>query len=236
MTLSEAFPFLNESGHIVCLVGGGGKTSLMFALARAGAACHMKVIITTTTHIRQPEDLPVVQNARELTAAFAGSAIVCAGDASEDHKLTRPSSLSLEEMHAAADLVLIEADGAKGLPCKVPAGHEPVIPEQCDTVIGVMGMDTVGRRLGDICFRKELAAAFLRTDEDHVMMTEDMCRILSSAEGTMKGVGDRCYFILLNKCDDQARTAAAAELKCMLLKTCRAHVYSASLRDSDHVR
>ena len=37
--LSETqFPFLAEKGHVVSLVGGGGKTTLLYAFARHCAA------------------------------------------------------------------------------------------------------------------------------------------------------------------------------------------------------
>ena len=34
MTGLEALPFLGETGHVISLVGGGGKTTLLYALAR----------------------------------------------------------------------------------------------------------------------------------------------------------------------------------------------------------
>ena len=40
---------------------------------------------------------------------------------------------------------MIEADGAKRLPLKVPGEWEPVIPDFTDLVVGVIGMDAVGR-------------------------------------------------------------------------------------------
>ena len=33
MPIENDFPFLMEKGHIVSLVGGGGKTTLMYAMA-----------------------------------------------------------------------------------------------------------------------------------------------------------------------------------------------------------
>ena len=39
-----------------------------------------------------------------------------------------------------SDLVLIEADGSKRLPCKVPADHEPVLLPESDIVVAVLGL------------------------------------------------------------------------------------------------
>ena len=53
--LSETyFPFLAEKGHVISLVGGGGKTTLLYAFARHCAAKGWRVLVSTTTHIRQP--------------------------------------------------------------------------------------------------------------------------------------------------------------------------------------
>ena len=45
------FPFSAEKGHIVSLVGGGGKTTLLHAMAAHGARKGWRVLASTTTHI-----------------------------------------------------------------------------------------------------------------------------------------------------------------------------------------
>ena len=47
----EALPFLRERGHVVSLVGGGGKTTLLYGMARLCAAEGQRVLVSTTTHI-----------------------------------------------------------------------------------------------------------------------------------------------------------------------------------------
>lgn len=54
------------------------------------------------------------------------------------------SEEKLEELRGLSDVLLIEADGAKRLPLKVPEEWEPVIPELVDLLIGVVGMDALG--------------------------------------------------------------------------------------------
>lgn len=48
------------------------------------------------------------------------------------------SEEKLEELRGLSDVLLIEADGAKRLPLKVPEEWEPVIPELVDLLIGVV--------------------------------------------------------------------------------------------------
>ena len=50
----EALPFLREKSHVVSLVGGGGKTTLLYGMARLCAAEGQRVLVSTTTHIQRP--------------------------------------------------------------------------------------------------------------------------------------------------------------------------------------
>ena len=54
MPIENDFPFLTEKGHIVSLVGGGGKTTLMYAMAAHCVRKNWHVLVTTTTHIMRP--------------------------------------------------------------------------------------------------------------------------------------------------------------------------------------
>ena len=60
--LDERFPFLKEKGHVISIVGAGGKTTLMNAMAHVYQGRGQKVLITTTTHIMRPLDCPVVES------------------------------------------------------------------------------------------------------------------------------------------------------------------------------
>ena len=55
MLSEEQFPFLAEKGHVVSLVGGGGKTTLLYQLSAHCARKGWRVLAATTTHIRQPD-------------------------------------------------------------------------------------------------------------------------------------------------------------------------------------
>ena len=48
-----------ERHRVVALVGAGGKTSTLYALAREARAAGLTVIVTTTTHIRPHPRLPL---------------------------------------------------------------------------------------------------------------------------------------------------------------------------------
>ena len=112
-------------------------------------------------------------------------------------------------------MVLVEGDGARIRPLKIPADHEPVIPPESDAVVAVAGMDALDKPIGEICHRADLVAAFLgKTLEDKVTEA-DMTAILSSERGSRKNVAPgMAYRCLLNKTDtpalrERARVIAA---------------------------
>lgn len=114
------FPFLAEKGHIVSLVGGGGKTTLLHAMAAHGARKGWRVLASTTTHIQRPKKPLLARTNAELAALWTSGNYAVAGAPAPDNKLTQPPQL--ERWMAQADAVFLEADGAKHLPCKAPGG------------------------------------------------------------------------------------------------------------------
>lgn len=209
--LEKLFPFLKKKNQVISIVGAGGKTTLMYALAQYYDRQGASVVVTTTTHIKRPENYPVAGNQEELRRLLSKTRIVAAGADAPENKLTQAAEMSMKDYRNAADIVLIEADGAKHYPCKVPSDTEPVIPKECGLVLGVMGMDAAGKPLSQVCFRKEKAMQMLsqagsfKEGAKHCMTEEDLAQILSSDWGTRKNVDGRDYYIVLNKCEDKLR-------------------------------
>ena len=74
MLNEKELPFLAEKGHIVSLVGGGGKTTLLYAMADHCARKGWQVLVATTTHIRQPAACYAPDDAA-LTASMASGSL-----------------------------------------------------------------------------------------------------------------------------------------------------------------
>ena len=143
MITEKEFPFLAEKGHVVSLVGGGGKTTLLYAMASHCARKGWRVLVSTTTHILQPErcyapDDPALQ------ALWAAGEYAVAGTPAGNGKLSAPPVQQLQRWMREADAVFLEADGAKRMPCKVPAEHEPVLLPESDAVLAVAGHPILG--------------------------------------------------------------------------------------------
>lgn len=194
--------FSDGKKHNICLVGGGGKTTVMYELAAAWAACGRRVLVLTSTHILCPADgrfaadVPAVQNLwQQRRYAVIGTPELSTG------KLTAPSQSVYEALKLQADVILCEADGSRHHPCKVPAEHEPVLLPDSDIVLAVAGMDALGRPLAQACQRSQLAAELLGCSLDSVIDEQMLAALLLSEQGARKNVGTRGFYIVLNKCD-----------------------------------
>lgn len=212
MVLQGEFPFLKEKNHRIALVGAGGKTTLLYALAEHFAGQGVRTLVTTTTHIFQPEDGRWARSPEEVKALWSQASYGVAGLKTGEGKLKSLPHQELAAYFELADIVLVEADGARRMPCKVPASHEPVIPDACDIVIGVMGMEAFGKPLEQVCFRKEEAVSLLKMKPEDTLGAQEMARILASEEGTRKNVGERDYYVVLNQCDSRERIQAGEEI------------------------
>lgn len=197
--------------EVISLVGGGGKTSAMYELARELAGMGKRVIITTTTHIKRPEGYQVVitDRAEMLRSAVWEGNVLVTGREAPNGKLKGLPDEEIPRLSRFCDVLLIEADGAKCLPLKVPAAHEPVILKETQMVIACVGMDCIGRPLKEVCFRCELACAMLEKEPEDEVTPEDVAKILCSPEGGRKQVGSIPYRILLNKAEEGERREAA---------------------------
>ncbi len=159
---------------VTAIIGGGGKTTLMYALAEE-LRKEGSVIVCTSTHIRVPDRYPLVTgDAEDVRKTLEEHEVVCAGTYAQDEKNSMrdgaqgsgsvaavarkltSSAVSFAEMAELADFVLVEADGSKGLPLKAHAAHEPVIPDVAGRVILVVGADGFGKPIREVCHRPEI--------------------------------------------------------------------------------
>lgn len=194
--------FTDGKKHTICLVGGGGKTTVMYELAAAWAACGCKVLVLTSTHILQPADGSFAADAAAVHNLWQhGRYAVIGTPELATSKLTAPPQDLYETLQPQADVILCEADGSRHHPCKVPAAHEPVLLPDCDIVLAVAGMDALGRSLVQACQRPQLAAELLGCGAEKILDAQMLTVLLLSEKGAHKNVGKRTYYIVLNKCN-----------------------------------
>lgn len=184
----------------VAFVGGGGKTSILYALGREAAAQDLMVLMSTTTHMRVPIGYRLCRTSEQAQAALWSTGVALAGVPTVKGDRFGPLR-DLDACATGAQVVLIEADGSRNLPLKVPAAHEPVIPVWINTVVAVAGLDSLGRPISETCYRPDIVSKFLGVSEQHKVTPADVMRMLSSTHGGRKDVGDRTFRCVLNKAD-----------------------------------
>lgn len=208
-------------------VGAGGKTTSIFLLARA---LKHPVVVTTTTHMglwQMPwGDRWIVgmPDSGQLELMANGvSVITSAPDESE--KVGGLSAKQLDQLHGICQQkgwsLLIEADGAKQLPLKAPAEHEPVIPAWVDLVVVVAGLTGLGASCDNAHIHHADRFASLsglqpgeRVGENHLLA------VLRSSTGGLKNIPEHSRKVLfLNQADDERLASAGRRLADQLLPT-----------------
>ncbi len=142
---------------VVSLVGAGGKTSTLFWLAQALVASGQRVLVTTTTRMFPPDpkhgaavliepDFPQRLAAlRGLPSTSEVVALFSRFDAAEGKMIgCEPDEIDELKSLAVADVILVEADGARHCALKAPAAHEPCLPRSSNTVIALSGGAPLG--------------------------------------------------------------------------------------------
>lgn len=216
-----------EARALIALVGGGGKSTMLFGLGTELAAAGKRVILTTTTKMGrdQADTAPTVCWSADTECALAALdqpgpvMLVTEGDA---HKVTGPPPEAVDRLFAesAADYVIVEADGSRGKPLKAPASFEPVIPSKATLVVILMGIDAVGRPLGKVAHRVEEAQRFTGFDVDHVLTVQDCAAVLLHDDGALRSCPDTADVVVaITKVRTAAEQRAADELAATITRT-----------------
>lgn len=223
MKLIDAVQLSTETK--LALVGAGGKTTALFRLARQWVTqMGTTVLVTTTTHLALEElkaaDQHIEINRPEDLAEFARSlpegVVLLTGSPVEETKVGGLDNEMIEILARIADEnhlpLLIEADGSGQRPLKAPEAHEPVIPDLVNTVLVVVGMQAVGKRLNDIWIhRPERFTALSGTQADSEIDIQAIAKVLLSNDGGLKGIPQHAKrMVLFNQCDT-ARLAAVGK-------------------------
>ena len=201
-SLSESLGLRDFHKGSIAVVGAGGKTSTIFQLAREFAGRNRKVIITTTTRMfREPGALATTLI--EARKQLEHESVVIVGKPAENGKIAGLEEAQAKELAQIADILLVEADGSKHLPLKVPAAHEPVVPIGTNHVILVAGLSGIGAKLSLCCHRWELVGDLLGISSDHMIIPEDIGRMLKMGYLEGRIPMETPVHILLNQADSE---------------------------------
>ena len=162
---------------IYAIVGAGGKTGLLKEMAARFRQEGKSVFATTTTHMFIEEDTLLTDDAALIIDALRKNGYVFAG-VPEEPKIKALPAAVYEEVCAAADVVLVEADGSRHMPLKYPNATEPVIPDNADEIIVVCGLHGLDKAAKDACHRLELVKQQLEICDDTRITPHHVYRLI----------------------------------------------------------
>lgn len=203
----ELAGLLRVGRGVTSVIGSGGKTSLIAALARELPGT---VALTTTTRVRPFAGVTTLDggDAGAVAATLERERVVCVGSpgGEKDRAAGKLAAGALRpaELAELADYVLVEADGSRGLPLKAHAPWEPVVPAGSAQTILVVGASGFGRPVREAAHRPERFCELAGCAPGDVAAPELVARVIAA-----EGLATR---VLVNQADTDELLARAREL------------------------
>jgi probable selenium-dependent hydroxylase accessory protein YqeC len=188
----------------VWIIGGGGKTTLMYRLAAAWKKRGASVICATTTKIWPPmgeqcADLRVSElsgllaDFRERPAVMVTVARRIEGGKCHGYSADETFSLKSQANH-----LVVEADGSAGRPVKAHTSQEPVIAAGAACVVAVVGGWCVGAPLdAEHVHRPEIFSRLSGRTLGDAVSADDVGRVILHEEGWLRAVPHGAAFYLV---------------------------------------
>jgi probable selenium-dependent hydroxylase accessory protein YqeC len=201
---------------MITLIGGGGKTSLLYALLRFLKARGIHAVGATTTkiyhsdchakQIRFVPTLPACLEAAKEAADFPDITMLCFSlDRDDPAKATGiPAEWLDTVVEKQPDILLVvEGDGSAGRSLKGHLPHDPVIPAASKLIIPVIGIDAVGKPINQETVHRVQRFCELSGGREQDRITEDMVvNVLFHPEGYLRHAPPAAEIIpFLNKAE-----------------------------------
>ncbi len=206
---------------LISIVGAGGKTTTMYTLADELAQRGKRVITTTTTNIYFPQQgetdtLIVSPETPRLLKMIRASweqhqRITVAASPTGAGKLAglRPDQPYELLMKSGADVVIVEADGARHHMIKAPAEHEPAVSPQTNVALLMLSAEAINQPLsGEVAHRPEMFAKVAGINMGDVLTPEIVARVMLSELGGMKNIPEWAvvYLLITHASENQQNT------------------------------
>jgi probable selenium-dependent hydroxylase accessory protein YqeC len=195
---------------LISIVGAGGKTTTMYTLARELAQKGKRVVTTTTTQIftPAPDETEKLIIEAETTMLFNKvkaawehhRRITVATGIDNRGKLMslQPDIPSMLMQEGGADVVIIEADGARHRLIKAPADYEPVVPSETNLALLLMSAEAINQLLSEeIAHRPERIASVTGIHMGAMLTPGVIARLITSEQGSLKGIPETAGAYLL---------------------------------------
>lgn len=193
--------FLKPDSPVISIAGAGGKTTLMFDLAKRFQA---PAVLTTTTKVGADQitaaDICMELSSfppREMQSCMWVSPSLVPQNG-KIHGCTPEEFSRLAVLCREAHLPLVnEADGAARRHIKAPGENEPVIPKESDICIYVVGLDVLGQPMNrETVHRPEIFSSLTGSSEGDIIDTDSIIRLLEHPKGGLKNIPEHAVKIV----------------------------------------
>ena len=205
-------------GSVVSVVGSGGKTTLIEALAgELSGRC--RVCVAASTKMKYPGDnaYVILKGSPEQEQPIEAPGIYYVADERTAHHKLHGFSKELSDWAGKhTDIILIEADGAHTKALKGWADYEPVVIEETQITIGVMPVYLLGQPVGEHnIHRFSLFSEMTGAKAGDILTREHLIRAIVSPKGLFgKAVGEKVLFfsqVFDEAMEDEANEIAGDE-------------------------
>jgi len=186
--------------ELVSIVGGGGKTTTLFAL---GDQLPGRVVLTTTTKMgsERDEGVPVLLAPSDSTLAAqldeTSTALVWSDRAGHRAEGVSPEQCDRWFASEFVDHVVIEADGSRRKPFKAPYAYEPVVPADTTMLLACIGAHALGQPIATSCHRADAVVDIVGGSDDDPLTPGAAAAVLLSDVGSRKGLPVDARFAVL---------------------------------------
>lgn len=227
-------PSLRERcrGHLsVAVVGSGGKTTLVWALARHFR--HERVLVSTTVKMWMPKaaDHDVFLDEQAFAAlrdarcgiSFAGKLLSESSEAGQG-KIGALAPELLDRRRALFDYSFIEADGSRMRPFKGWAEYEPVVPEYTHMTIAVVPVIPPGFRVSEeTVHRLPLFCAISGASSGQELGPKHLASAIAHPQGLLAKAKGRIV-LFFNQAENETGREMAAQTAQLLPASCRERI------------
>lgn len=231
MKLKDAFGI--SRGDVVSFIGAGGKTTALINLAYELADTGLRVVVVSTNtvdleyHRMMPHALRRDAGSGAISSALYTYPFVFVHEPLRFHTLGKDATIPATPLSAFSemldtldsDVILVDADQARGLPLKAPLPKEPLIPAESTHVIVMASLDALGKPLNaEHVYNPEAITQRYGFTLDAPIKSPWVAQVLRDEELGLKGVPNRAkVFGLLNQTPGQGYLRARSRLIARLM-------------------
>lgn len=191
--------------ELVSFVGGGGKTTALFALGRQLAG---PVILTTTTKMGRDRTggfTPLIDpddGARRQ--ALARDRVVLVWRSGDRDKALGVDPARCGDWYDEGSHVVVEADGSRRQPFKAPRPYEPVVPRRTTVLVACVGAAALDAVIAERCQRPDLVAELAGCGPIDRLTPSRLAAVLTDGNGSRKDCPPSARFaVMVNQVTDE---------------------------------